>query len=60
VRRISNGRPKKLTRAQIRMARTLMKNPANKSSDICQTLKISRSTLYRYCMKAEKDSNESI
>jgi len=60
ARGISNGRPKKLTKAQVQMARTLMKNPANKSSDICQTLKISRSTLYRYCMKAEKDSNKSV
>ncbi len=47
-----NGRPKKLTRAQIQMARTLMENPLNKAADICRTLKISRSTLYRYCLRS--------
>ncbi|HEX8368010.1 MAG TPA: hypothetical protein VF604_05670 [Pyrinomonadaceae bacterium] len=31
-----------------------MKNPANKSADICNTSKISRSTLYRYCLDKEK------
>jgi ACT domain-containing protein len=36
------------------MAKTLMKNPANKSADICNTLKISRSTLYRYYPDKEK------
>lgn len=30
ARGVSNGRPQKLTRAQIQMAKTLMKNPANK------------------------------
>jgi DNA invertase Pin-like site-specific DNA recombinase len=54
ARGISNGRPRKLTRAQIQMARTLIRNPANKVSEICQTLRISRSTLYRYCLEAEK------
>jgi DNA invertase Pin-like site-specific DNA recombinase len=49
-----NGRPKKLTKAQIKMARSLMKNPLNKSSEICSALKISRSTLYRYCMEEKK------
>jgi DNA invertase Pin-like site-specific DNA recombinase len=49
------GRQKKLTRSQIQMARTLMKNPANKTIDICSTLKISRSTLYRYCLEAKKN-----
>src|SRR5437870_1903637 len=47
----TNGRPKKLTRAQIQMARTLMNNPLNKAIDVCDTMKISRSTLYRYCLK---------
>ena len=56
ARGITNGRPRKLTRAQIQMARTLMKNSANKTLDICQTLKISRSTLYRYCFEGEKRS----
>ncbi|MEP6903417.1 MAG: recombinase family protein [Actinomycetota bacterium] len=46
---VVTGRPKKLTKAQIQMARTLMKNLENKPRDICFTMKISRSTLYRYC-----------
>lgn len=54
ARGISNGRPRKLTRAQIQMARTLMKSSTNKITDICKTMKISRSTLYRYCFQAEK------
>lgn len=55
ARGITTGRPRKLTRAQIQMAKTLMKSSANSCSDICHTLKISRSTLYRYCMKGEKE-----
>jgi DNA invertase Pin-like site-specific DNA recombinase len=42
------GRPKALTERQRRQAITLLKDRANSVSDICKTLKISRSTLYRY------------
>jgi DNA invertase Pin-like site-specific DNA recombinase len=51
---VVTGRPKKLTRAQIQMARTLMKNLGNKPRDICNTMNISRSTLYRYCLPIKK------
>ena len=54
ARGITSGRPRKLTSAQIRMARTLMKNPLNDLNDICATFEISRSTLYRYCIKPNK------
>jgi DNA invertase Pin-like site-specific DNA recombinase len=60
ARGVSNGRPLKLTRVQIQIARTLMKNPANKSADICNILKVSRPTLYRYCLdKGKKTVNKS-
>ena len=43
------GRPNKLTPTQIEMAKTLMKDPKVTIDSICQTLKISKPTLYRYC-----------
>jgi DNA invertase Pin-like site-specific DNA recombinase len=43
------GRPNKLTPKQIEMAKTLMNDPNVTIDSICQTLKISKSTLYRYC-----------
>ncbi len=48
------GRPKALSERQQRQARTLLKDPSNSVADICKTLKISRSTLYRYA--APKDA----
>lgn len=42
------GRPKKLNPKQIKMAQKLMETGSNKMDDIAKTLKISRSTLYRY------------
>ena len=48
------GRPKKLTAKQIEMAQKLMKDPTNSIREICETLKISRSTLYRYCQPKER------
>ncbi len=41
------GRPKALTERQCQQAVTLLKDPTNSVADICKTLKISRSTLYR-------------
>lgn len=43
------GRPKKLSAHQIEMAQKLIKDPNNSIKEICDTLKISRATLYRYC-----------
>ena len=43
------GRPPKMTAAQVDMAKRLMADPDLSIERICQTLKIARSTLYRYC-----------
>lgn len=43
------GRPPKLTPKQIEMAKRLLNDPTVEVKEICQTLQISRSTLYRYC-----------
>jgi len=42
------GRPKALNERQRQQARTLIKDTSHSIADICKTLKISRSTLYRY------------
>jgi DNA invertase Pin-like site-specific DNA recombinase len=42
------GRPKKLDEKKSQQARTLSKDNSISISEICKTLKISRSTLYRY------------
>jgi len=44
----SGGRPKGMTDERIRMASTLMRDPAVSVDEICTTLGISRATLYRY------------
>ncbi len=45
----TGGRPKKMTAKQVSMARKLLSDPHNSVADVCRTLQISRSTLYRYC-----------
>lgn len=42
------GRPKKLDERRRQQAMTLLKDSSNSIADICKTLRISRSTLYRY------------
>ena len=42
------GRPQKLSPKQIQMARKLMSDESNSVTEICRTLNVSRSTLYRY------------
>jgi DNA invertase Pin-like site-specific DNA recombinase len=42
------GRPKALTQRQIQIAQSLYDDPKNSIQDICRTLKISKTTLYRY------------
>jgi DNA invertase Pin-like site-specific DNA recombinase len=53
----NGGRPKlevdAAKRKKIEMAKALNGNPANKVGDICKTLHISRSTLYRWVGKAK-------
>jgi DNA invertase Pin-like site-specific DNA recombinase len=42
------GRPKALTREQLKQVKTLIKDPSVPIAEICRTHKVSRSTLYRY------------
>jgi DNA invertase Pin-like site-specific DNA recombinase len=42
------GRPRKLTKEQTEMAKKLINDPTILIEDICKTLGVSRSTLYRY------------
>ncbi len=51
------GRPRKLkTDAKVAIARRLFEDKAHSLDEICETLKISRSTLYRY-LRMEKSKN---
>ncbi len=42
------GRPRAMDEKQVAIARSLMKDPDNSVADICQILRVSRATLYRY------------
>ena len=44
----TGGRKKVMTPKKIRMAKELRKDNSNSVTDICETLKVSRATLYRY------------
>src|SRR4029434_8378430 len=44
----NGGRPAKLTERQIAMARRLLSDPATRIDDVCRTLRVSRSTIYRH------------
>jgi DNA invertase Pin-like site-specific DNA recombinase len=48
------GRPKALTPRQIRIAHSLYDDPKNSIQEICQTLKISKATLYRNIQTRER------
>lgn len=47
------GRPPKLTTKQIEMAQRLLNDPAVSVAEVCRTLQVSRSTLYRYCPQSK-------
>ncbi|MDF0552020.1 recombinase family protein [Kamptonema sp. UHCC 0994] len=58
------GRPRKLNIAQIKMAKLLISEGSTSITEICQTLGISRSTLYRrlkhnHCLPHHTDSTET-
>jgi DNA invertase Pin-like site-specific DNA recombinase len=54
------GRPKKLaTNGKVALALRLVEDPHHSIDDICSTLGISRSTLYRYVREAKKASRPS-
>lgn len=42
------GRPRAMDEKKIRQAKTLMADPNNSIADICQVLKVKRSTLYKW------------
>jgi DNA invertase Pin-like site-specific DNA recombinase len=44
----NGGRPPKLSQRQLAMARKLLSDPGTRIDDVCRTLRISRSTLYRH------------
>jgi DNA invertase Pin-like site-specific DNA recombinase len=48
------GRPKALTGRQLSIARSLYNDKQHSIAEICQTLKISRATLYRTLKSEEK------
>jgi DNA invertase Pin-like site-specific DNA recombinase len=48
------GRPKALRERRVSMAQALYNNKQNSIAEICQTLKISKATLYRYIKTAER------
>ncbi len=45
------GRPKKMDKNKIALAKSLHDDPPNSIGDICEVLDISKSTLYRYLQK---------
>jgi DNA invertase Pin-like site-specific DNA recombinase len=42
------GRPKAITNRQLQIAKTMLKDPKTTVKEVCQTLQISKTTLYRY------------
>ncbi len=42
------GRPKAMTQRQIQMAKTMLADPNTTIKEVCETLDVSKSTLYRY------------
>jgi DNA invertase Pin-like site-specific DNA recombinase len=50
------GRPRKLTQKGAAMAVSMLREPTNRVDDICATVGISRSTLYRYARTVHADS----
>ncbi len=42
------GRPKAMTARQIKMAKTMLADPNTTIKEVCETLEVSKSTLYRY------------
>jgi len=45
------GRPRAMTDKQLRIAQTMLKDPKTTVKDICETLQVSKTTLYRYLNK---------
>jgi len=45
------GRQKAITVKQLRIAQTMLKDPKTAVKDVCETLRVSKTTLYRYLNK---------
>jgi DNA invertase Pin-like site-specific DNA recombinase len=45
------GRPKAMTDKQLSIAQTMLKDPKNTVKEVCETLQVSKTTLYRYLNK---------
>ncbi len=55
------GRPPKLTSKQIEMGQRLLNDPEVSVAEVCRTLQVSRSTLYRYCPQTKsKETAKSL
>ena len=55
----TGGRPKALTARQLSIAKALYNDKQHSISEICQTLKISRATLYRSIKTGDRDQQSS-
>lgn len=53
------GRPKAMDEKKIRQAKTLMADTENSIADICKTLKIGKTTLYKYLKLSNVNSADS-
>ena len=47
------GRPRKLSKKQVEIAKNLMKDASIPIDEICETLGVSKATLYRYVGKEQ-------
>jgi DNA invertase Pin-like site-specific DNA recombinase len=45
------GRPKAISGKQLRIAQTMLKDPKTTVKEVCETLQVSKTTLYRYLNK---------
>jgi DNA invertase Pin-like site-specific DNA recombinase len=45
------GRPKAISTKQLRIAQTMLKDPKTTIREVCETLQVSKTTLYRYLNK---------
>lgn len=51
------GRPKAMDKSKVRMAHSLMADKRNSVNDVCKTLGVSRSTLYKYLREGDSSNN---
>jgi DNA invertase Pin-like site-specific DNA recombinase len=51
------GRPKVLTGRKFSIAKSLYDDPKNSIAEICQTLKVSKATLYRHIQTGDRDQS---